>query len=296
MVRKARVLFALGVLAGGTAVQAATWRSRPLQQGVERLRVTYVPLPRGNSTLIEAPGGSKILLGAGEKAEAPELLRFLKRRGVQRLNILMLDTWTESHVGGALNIIQGLPTRALAHNGNYIRTPNGEKAYLYARQLDTARKMQLAVPTPGGRTDLFYTPPCQVTAVAPTGPMLSRFSRDASCSLVTEFSYDRISFLNLGQTTRKHQQAFWETSPEKPEGHILTIGRAGEAQALLPGLLKPLKTRVAVIPVPTRGARKPDPALLKSLKAAGVRVYRTDQNGVVTVTTDGRGIQVNTER
>lgn len=282
------------ILACVTA-SAGTWTSAPFTTTNPLLRATILPLREGKATLIEAPGGSNYLLGAGGPADGARVLEFLKKRQIRRLSALNIGTWSEAYVGGALRVIKAIPTAAVMHSGNFVDTKSATPFYNYARQLDQKRKLHMGVPSPGSSMPVFFTPPLQITAAAPTGPMLTRFPNDPLNSLVNEFSYDKTSLLDLGETGTKHQAAMWETASDRPEGQILIIGREGQADSLRTQLLKPLKTRVAVIPIPRSSKHRPDRTLLAALRAAGVRVYRTDRDGIVSVITDGRSIKVTTE-
>jgi competence protein ComEC len=152
------------------------------------------------------------------------------------------------------------------------------------------------MPAPGETIPLYRTPPYQFRVVAPTGPMLVPFQNDPACSLMVELMYQHVSVLDLGSTKAKHQAAMWKTAQLQPTGEVLVIGRSGAADALDASLLKPLKTRVAVIRVPLKGGKRPAPELLARLKRAGVKVYRTDTHGRITVETDGATIWVKPER
>lgn len=284
-----------GVILCTAGASASTWTSAPFATRNPPLRATMLPLADGKATLVQAPGGSNFLLGAGGPNDGPRVVAFLKKRGIKRLSALNIGTWEEGCVGGALLVLKSIPTAAVMHSGNYVATKSSGAFYNYARQLDQQRKLHMTVPTPGSTAQVFFSPPAEVTAVAPTGPMIQRFPQDPFNSLMNEFAYDKTSLLDLGETASKHQAAMWETARERPEGQVLIIGREGRADALRTQLLKPLKTRVAVIPIPRNSNHRPDPKLIAALRAAGVRVYRTDRDGIVTVTTDGRSIKVTTE-
>jgi len=258
--------------------------------GSPSLRFTWCALDQGDATLIEAPGGKTALVGAGAPSEGAQLLRFLKQRGIHRLDYLMITTWSQAQTGGAPVLFRGIPVGQVFHNPLYIRGKANDDFYFEAQK----RKGREGVraPTPGETMTLFYTPPCRMRAVAPTGPMLTRFDGDPRCSMVTQWIFDRFSLLDLGHTTQKHQQAFWSQADPRPDGKVLVIGRGG-ADALLPSLLKPLNTRIAVLPIPRKGP-KPAAALLATLKQAGVRLYRTDRQGTLSLTTDGQNMQVKT--
>jgi len=237
-----------------------------------------------------------MLSGAGAPGEGPQVIRFLKSRGIKRLDTLLITTWKDQQLGGALEVLKGFGARQFFHNAVFTAGPRANAVYAYAQQQEKQGKMVMGSPGPGQSITIFFSPPCRLNAIAPTGPMISRFANDPDCSLMVEFSYDKLSVLNLGQTTRKHQEAMWKTSRDRPDGQVLVIGHAGSADALLPSLLKPLKTRVAVIPVARRAGKAPSAITLSMLRKAKVKVYRTDLQGNVTVTTDGRSVDVKTAR
>lgn len=265
-------------------------------QGNPPLRFTFFDLDQGEATLVETPGGERSLVGAGGPGEGPALLRKLKSRGIREIDTLLITTWSDAQLGGAIDVLKGIRVKQLFHNSLFAPSKRANAVYSFAQQREKEHKLQMGSPAPGQSITVFYSPPCQWTIVAPTGPMLTRFAGDPDCSSVVEYSYEKISLLDLGETTRVHQKAMWETSRARPAGDVVVVGRNGEEKALLPSLLKPLKTRVAIIPVSRKTGRKPAPELLSTLRKAGVKVYRTDLQGDLVVTTNGRTVGVRTSR
>lgn len=233
-----------------------------------------------------------MLMGAGGVGEGKQVVKLLKQRGIKKLDSLVINTWQDRQVGGAMEVLKGLPVGQLFHNPLYVASKNNRTLFNYAKQKEQAGQFRVASPVPGESIILFYTPPCQLAAVSPTGPMLVDYRSDPNCSMILELSYDKISVLNLGETSQKHQRKMWHTSRARPDGEVLIVGRDGADQAILPTLLKPLKTRVAVIPVARKSGRKPAASTLAAFRKAGVKVYRTDTQGTLTLTTDGRTISV----
>jgi len=223
-------------------------------------------------------------------------MRFLKSRGIRQIDTLMLAASSDRQMGGMLDLLQQFRPKTFMRTPLYARTSLGDRIIRLADSLEQAHRVNMVLPTPGESTAVFFRPPCEFIAVAPTGPMLARFKGDRDCSLVMEVSYDKVSFLTLGTTTSRHQQVFWQQVRQKPWGHILQIGRDGAADALAESLLRTLKTRVAVISIPKRAHGRPSPTLLAALRRNSVRLCRTDRQGNITVTTDGENIDVKTER
>jgi competence protein ComEC len=278
------------IFLGLLVVAGAAVPVRP--QGVPPpLRVSFLSLEHGDATLIQAPGGLNGLLGVGAAGDAGAVAAHLRRRGISRLDVVVAATWSERSLGGLPALLAAGKVGRVVRNQLYVPTATGERVLA---EVDK-RGVRSFSPPPGGTETLFRSPPCQMRAVAPTGPMLARFAKDPRCSAMYEFQYDRISVLCLGDASREHQQAMWEQVDPRPWGHVLQIGRNGAAGALLPSMLKELKTRYVVLPIPRKSGAAPAPETLTALRRAGVKVYRTDRNGTVTVTTDGTHVNVRAE-
>lgn len=266
--------------------------SGAMQAKAPTLRLTFFALDHGESMLVQAPGGMTFLVGAGAAADAGEVIRQLQSRKIRRLDTVMLASWSDRHMGGIPKVLEKFPVRMFMRNPLYVKTATGDRILRMADSMQRAGQLSVHIPSPGEITPVFYQPPCEVASVAPTGAMLQQFAGDRNCSLVMEILFDRTSYLSLGDTSTKHQQAFWRQAPRKPWGHILQIGRGGSADAVTASLLKPLKTKVAVIPIPRKSGWKPAAQTLTALKRVGAKVYRTDRDGHITVTSDGRNVRV----
>ena len=260
--------------------------------GPPPLRVTFLPLDHGAATLVQAPGGLVGLVGAGGPGDGEAITAWLRHHHVPKLDVLVATTWTDAYLGGAPALLKGMPVGRIVRSPLYVPTPIADRVLTLADQ----RGVQAFSPPPGDSETLFYTPPCRMRAVAPTGPMLVQFEKDPRCSAIYQFVYEHMSVLCLGDSARKHQQAMWAQADPKPWGHVLQIGRNGGEDSLLPSMLRGLRTRFAVIPIPRKSGAQPAASTLAALKQAGVRVYRTDRQGAVTVVTDGTQIHVTAER
>lgn len=269
----------------------------PLNAGAQGsappLRLTFFALPRGEATLIQAPGKVVGLLGAGARGETTALIRNLRKRGVGRISVLIGGSWSEGHLGGVPDLLARFPVDSFLQSPLYQKTSAGDRAIAAARARES-RGLKYGSATLD-TTTVYYSPPCQFRNLGPRGTMFTTFARDPSCSLALEVSYDRVAFLSLGDSQQRHQKALFRQLDPMPDGTVLQISGRGTTGSLDMSLLKRLRTKVVIIPTPLQGP-KPQPGLLRALAAAGVKVYRTDRSGTITVTTDGRSVSVKTER
>lgn len=266
----------------------------PVTAADESTRISFLGLDHGDATLVRVAGGATLLFGGGTRAEGPRVVKWLRGQGVRSVDAVLVQTWKESHFGGLASVLKSLPVRQFLYNP--IETPNVHARALKAQAdgLRSTARMSFGPAILNDRQTLNYNPFCQITVVGPTGTMQRRFRTDPNCSLVMEVRHGPGAFLNLGDVGPAHQKVLWSEARPLPWGQVLRVGQDGAAGSVTAASLKALKTRVAVIPVARRTGRKPAAETLAALKRAGVRVYRTDLMGTVTVTTDGSKVSVQT--
>ncbi len=74
---------------------------------------------------------------------------------------------------------------------------------------------------------------------------------------------------------------------------LVKVPHHGSKGSLLPAFYQDLQPRYAVISVADNNPfGHPDPAVLEMLDQAGIKVLRTDQDGAVIVSSDGRELTV----
>src|SRR5947208_2618132 len=103
--------------AGGAASRAAT-KNPPL-------RLTFIALDHGCATLMQPPGGSNGLIDTGGPGDGPQLVRFLKGRGISKLQVLVVSAWIEKCVGGAPALMKQLDVGRVLHSQIPFHTPDG---------------------------------------------------------------------------------------------------------------------------------------------------------------------------
>jgi competence protein ComEC len=94
----------------------------------------------------------------------------------------------------------------------------------------------------------------------------------------------------------RHEEATLLASRDALRADVLKVGHHGSRTSSTPAFLEAVAPRVAVISCGVRNRfGHPHASTLVALAAAGARVYRTDRDGAVVVTTDGRSLDVATE-
>ena len=108
-------------------------------------------------------------------------------------------------------------------------------------------------------------------------------------------TYGSRSFLFVGDAEHVEEADLVRLGPARLHADVLKVGHHGSRTSSSPAFLAVVAPREAVI---SCGARNrfghPAPTTLDSLAAAGVRTWRTDHDGAVTISTDGASLEITT--
>jgi len=111
-------------------------------------------------------------------------------------------------------------------------------------------------------------------------------------SAVIKITYKNTAFLFTGDASNESEQEILH-SGVNIKANVLKVGHHGSGSATSSAFLSAVAPQIAIISVGKSNTYgHPKPATLKRLKAAGVVVYRTDQNGTIVATSDGQNISI----
>ncbi len=252
------------------------------------MEMVVLDVGQGDATLLRSPAGRWVLVDAGPKAldfDAGEriILPYLRRRGVDALELLILTHPDMDHVGGAAALLGELEVGAVLDPG----APAGTDAFLQV--LEAASRQ--GVPWHEGRAgDSIYLDGMALRVLAPDrGAEGSGWENNNDASLVLEVRLGEFTALLTGDAPGDSEKRFLPRVLSS-RVQVLKVGHHGSTTSTTDELLDRVRPEVALISV-GRGNRfgHPDPEILHRLKGRGVPVHRTDQEGhlVVRVRRDG---------
>jgi competence protein ComEC len=112
-------------------------------------------------------------------------------------------------------------------------------------------------------------------------------------SFVLRIAYGARALLLVGDAEKEEEAALLASVPDRLRADVLKVGHHGSRTSSTPDFLAAVAAREAIV---SSGSRNrfghPAPTTLAALELAGARVWRTDRDGAVVVTTDGHSLEV----
>jgi competence protein ComEC len=284
-VRRPRLPRALVLVVLGIAPVAALWalwpRSAP-PPPPDGLRITALDVGQGDAILLQVPEGNVLVdQGPPEGNVAGQLARL----GIQRLAALVLTHPQRDHVGGAARVLARVRVDLLLDPQIPAESPDQRAALAVARE----KRVSVAA-VRAGRS--FRLGGLELRVLWPRPPVPAGDDPN-NWATVIHARYGQVDAL---LTADAESNVTLALTP--PQAEVLKVAHHGSADPGLERLLQVVKPRVALVSV---GAGNdyghPAPSTLGALRGRpGLDVYRTDTDGAISVESDGRRIEVQTER
>jgi competence protein ComEC len=264
----------------------------------EELRVHVLDVGQGDSLLVIAPGGKAALIDAGNPGNGKKILAALQREGVQQIDLLVATHAHADHIGAADEVIKGATVRNVLDSG----VPNTTKNYEDFLKAIEDRGVSLVTAQPGQTFDLGGG--VVLTVLAPTQPLFTKDQLRAggnepnANSVVLRLDYGEFSMLLTGDAEAQTEQRLSERDA-RLDADVLKVGHHGSKYATSELLLRRGEFKAAVVSCgPDNRYGHPSPEVLARLKAAGLKLYRTDLQGEIKITSRGGedDFRVTTER
>jgi competence protein ComEC len=241
-------------------------------------RLTMLDVGQGDGILLQVPQGAVLVDSGPPEARVADQLRDL---GIRRLAALVITHLHRDHVGGAVDVLDRIPVGFVLDPFEPTREP-----FELAARADARRRHVPLTPARVGES--YRLGRLKIRVLWPDGGGILGEDPHDHC-IVLLVSYRNLDVLMTGDAESN------VTLPLRlPPVEILKVAHHGSADPGLPQLLQRLRPRIALISVGRHNDYgHPTPLTISELhRFPGLALYRTDQDGRITVDSDGAHIQV----
>ncbi len=245
--------------------------------------VHFIDVGQADAALILC-NGQAMLIDGGNAEDSNLLYTYLKKQGVTRLDLVIGTHAHEDHIGG----IAGALSYAAAGKIYSPVTQYDSKAF--SNFVKAAEKQGLSLTVPRvGEQFMLGSAQCRVLAV-------NTEDDTNNTSIVVRITYGQTSFLFTGDAETPVEQAILEREPDL-QSTVLKVGHHGSDSSTSYYWLRQVDPDFAVISVGKDNTYgHPTEEVLSRLRDAGVKTYRTDQQGDIICTSDGKTVTFTTKR
>jgi competence protein ComEC len=297
------------------------WRTQPppASGGELTIRILDVGPINGDSILISSPTGKTVLVDAGDTTKGKAVVEALKRYNIQQLDYFIATHPHPDHLGGAAEVFKAVKVLNVIDNGQQPTVPpellppkqtkaaakkpaptkkpaSVTKFYDDYKEAVKASGASYAIAQPGTKHDLGGG--ALLTILAPSEPfftkdkMTSGGNEANANSIVARLDYGTFSMLLAGDAESQTEHRLM-TKELNLQTKVLKVSHHGSKYASSGDFLNRVKPEIAIV---SCGAWNryghPNQAVLDRLRAANVKLYRTDLQGEITITTRGKDNEV----
>ncbi|MCX6338606.1 MAG: MBL fold metallo-hydrolase [Candidatus Aureabacteria bacterium] len=268
------------------------------------LTVYFLDVGQGDSTVISSPAGKVAIIDGGmggdqykkkDKAKTV-IIPFLKSKGIKKLDAVIMTHADIDHIGGFVYLLEN--TKAGSEYpleiNEFFDPGQPHTTYLYQDLLKSVKKrpeVKYRIAKRGDLIDLGEG--VRAEMVAPD----HIYEDPNNSSIVLKLTYGKISLLLTGDAEAESEKAMVKKYGDALKSTVLKAGHHGSANSSNDDFLKRVKPEVVVISVGEKNKFKlPFKEAMQRLEATGAKIYRTDYQGMITISTDGETYKVTTEK
>lgn len=244
----------------------------------EDFNVLFMYVGQADSTLIKYKNKT-MLIDAGNNEDGKNVVKFLKDKGISKLDYIVGTHYDEDHIGGLDDIIENFDI------GKFYLSNGGELGPNYYNLEKAAKKKNLAITIPkvGDKID-FGDVDMEVMAA-------SKFDgkNDNNASIVIQAKYGSRKYLFMGDLEKQE-----EAKRKWNEVDVLKAGHHGSNTSSTQEFLNQVKPKYVFVSAGKNNKyRLPNVKAMERIEKTGAKIFRTDVNeSSFWITSNGNDIDI----
>lgn len=246
--------------------------------------VHYIDVGQGDAALVLCD--DKTMLIDGGKPHASSIIyTYLKNLNIDYLDYIVASHADDDHIGGLSAPLAKMKV------GNVLapETEADTRSYESLKNKTAEQGLTITHPKPGESLDF-----CS-SKIEFYGPITESESDRNNGSVVMKIIYGDTSFLFTGDAEREEEQEILSAGYDL-SATVLKVGHHGSKNSTTYPFLREIMPKYAVISVGDNNYGHPTEDTLSRLRDADVKVYRTDMQGDIVATSDGKIVTVTTKK
>lgn len=251
--------------------------------------VNFLDVGQGDSEFIQLPDGKCMLIDASTAEYAETVYDEISSIGYERIDYLVATHPHADHIGGMTDIVN-------AFDIGEIYMPKAQTdTRTFEHLLQSVSDKGLSIKTASAGTVIYNDDTLSIELLAPVSTDYDNLN---NYSAVVRLEYGECVFLFMGDAEEQVEKELLDKYPsERLAADVIKVGHHGSSTSSSEKFVYTVKPDYAVIEVGEGNSYgHPHSESLERWENIGAQILRTDNNGNISVVSDGRELTVICER
>lgn len=264
----------------GCSLETNSQNTDSITQSKE-LKVHYINVGQGDSILVQVNGKS-LLIDAGPESNKDDLLKYLAKQNIKKLDYVVVTHPHEDHIGGMKEIIERYKI------GQFYAPKVTQDTKVFENMIKALsdKNLKINVAKANITLDLGDNVKCEMLS-----PINTKYESINNYSAVIMLKYGSSKFLFMGDAEALSEKEILQSGADV-SCDVLKIGHHGSSTSSSKAFLDKANPKIAVISCgKDNDYGHPNKVTLQELKKRNIKVYRTDINNTILLKSDGTDIK-----
>lgn len=256
-------------------------KKQEIKSKLDELKIHYIDVGQGDSILIQQ-NGHNMLIDAGGNSCEQLVTNYLKQQNITTLDYVVGTHPHEDHIGGLDYVINSF------NIGNVFMPKKLSTTNTFKDVITSIKNKNLKISSPqvGNNYELGQ---CKFTILNPN----KEYENINDNSIVIKLTHGEKSFLFTGDAEGTSEMEMVNSNLDL-KADVLKLGHHGSKTSTVTNFLNKVNPSYAIVSCSKDNKYKhPGQGVMKRLQDKNIKVYRTDENGTIILTSDGKDIKFN---
>lgn len=247
------------------------------------IKIHYIDVGQGDAIFIELPNEEVMLIDAGESSEEETVATYISNLGYSKIDYIVGTHPHTDHIGGLAYIINNFEVE------NIYMPKAISTSKTYENLLNTISQKGLKITTAKAGMSIISNENLNVDIIAPN----QEYSDLNNNSAVIKISYGSRSFLFMSDAeTQSENDILTDISAD-----VIKVGHHGSDSSSSQSFVDKVNPEYAIIMVGTDNQYDhPHQSTVDRWINSGAKIYQTNINGDIVVTSDGNSLEIDSSR